>query len=302
MMKTSLAKSAIDALLSIVAFRLKALLGIKTTCVFGPFSIVLPSTHLLPKYQREHRLYDKFLPFLGRALPANSTVIDVGANCGDTLAAMLAANQTLKFACIEPDDTFYRYLQENIARIQSVAPQVGIQAIKALVGKSVTQAALQGSKGTAKAILGSGEHSQSSRTLDAIALEFSLANVNLLKSDVDGFDYDVIDSAEQVLRAQEPIVFFECYFDHLAQRESLKRSLRLLQSANYSQWFVFDNFGELVLRTQDLSQLDQLLDYCGRQNMGRSTRTIYYFDFLAATNKHTALVESVVSSYVEQLP
>ena len=52
------------------------------------YQLCLPKDHLLPHYQREHRLYDRFLPFVARALPAGTAAIDVGANCGDTLAAM----------------------------------------------------------------------------------------------------------------------------------------------------------------------------------------------------------------------
>ena len=281
------------------AFQLKALFGIKSTCTFGAYSIVLPSFHLLPKYQREHRLYDRFLPHLASHLPPNSTVIDVGANCGDTLAGMLAANPSLSMVCIEPDDVFFEYLTRNVARIQAVTPTAAIKTVKALVGKSIAQAQLHGSRGTAKAVVGNGEKSKKSQTLDSIANDCGLTGVSLVKSDVDGFDYDVIDSAEQVLRKYQPILFFECFFDNDEQRASLKRTLRMLESTGYSNWVVFDNFGELVLRTEQIEHVDQLLDYCWRQNIGRSTRTIYYFDLLVSTPSRNEWVDKVLTSYVE---
>jgi hypothetical protein len=53
-----------------------------------------------------------------------------------------------------------------------------------------------------------------------------------------------------------------------------------LTPLGYTCWAAFDNFGELVLETGDVGTLHQLLAYVWRQNSGRSTRTVYYFDLL----------------------
>lgn len=278
-------------------FRLKALLGIPGKCAFGNLSIVLPSDHVLPRSLKEHPRYDRFLPYLARQLPTGSTVIDVGANCGDTLASMMAANPTLSFACVEPDDTFFGYLEQNIGRIQSVLPNANIKAIKALVGKEVTKAQLHSSKGTAHAVASQTEQAKPARTMDDLAREASLGNISLLKTDVDGFDYDVLNSAEGLIREHAPVIFFECYFEKVSQREGFKQTLRMLQTAHYEQWAIFDNFGELMLRTRDIAQIEQLIDYCWRETNGSSTRTINYFDILGVTPRHAALVEGVLSGY-----
>jgi FkbM family methyltransferase len=297
-MKPQLAKS----ILLHAEHRVKALLGIESKCTFGPFSIVLPSDHTLPRSLKEHPLYDRFLPYLAGKLPAGSTVIDVGANCGDTLASMLAANQALSFACVEAHDTFFGYLEGNIQRIRSVLPNAAIKAIKALVGKEVVTAHMQSTKGSAHAVPGHGGQARTSRTLDEIVRESSLENVTLLKSDVDGFDYDVINSAEELLRRDAPILFFECYFGSDAQRQSYKKTLHSLQAAKYDDWVVFDNYGDVMLRTRDVAQIEQLFEYCWRQKSGRSTRTIAYFDVLCATERHASIVESAVSGYLSQGP
>ena len=124
----------------------------------------------------------------------------------------------------------------------------------------------------------------------------------MLKSDVDGFDYDVLDSAERLIREQTPLIFFECYFWTSGQREGFGKTLRMLQARSYVDWVIFDNYGELILRTRDVAQIDQLFDYCERQNTGRSTRTINYFDVLCATERHTQLVDEVVAGYISGGP
>jgi FkbM family methyltransferase len=278
--------------------RARALLGLRGTCTFGPFSIVLPATHVLPRSLREHPRYDRFLPYLAGKLPQGSAVIDVGANCGDTLASMLAENQTLRFACVEPEDAFFGYLEENIARIRSVAPNVSVQAIKSFVGKAVTKAEMKSINGTAHAVMSQSAQAKSARTLDEIVRESSLENISLLKSDVDGFDYDVLNSAEATIREQSPLLFFECYFENDEQRRGYAQVVRMLQGAKYTDWVVFDNFGELMLRTNDVSQIEQLFEYNWRQTLGRSTRTINYFDVLCATDRHKDLVDATVSGYV----
>jgi len=51
----------------------------------GRFLIRLPHDHLLPVYQARFPQYDRFLPHLAGFLPKKLIVIDLGANCADTL-------------------------------------------------------------------------------------------------------------------------------------------------------------------------------------------------------------------------
>src|ERR1700733_8209743 len=99
--------------------QVRILLGNRSECHYRGFSITLPAEHFLPLYRSIHRTYDRFLPHLVRYLESNTTVIDVGANCGDTLAGMYDANNQLKYLCIEPDDVFFDYLSENAERMRA---------------------------------------------------------------------------------------------------------------------------------------------------------------------------------------
>jgi hypothetical protein len=66
----------------------------------------------------------------------------------------------------------------------------------------------------------------------------------------------------------------------------------VLQRSGYRAWTVFDNYGDVVLRTREIEALFQLFDYVDRQNAGLTTRTIHYFDVLASTERHEALLRN----------
>ncbi|MGA2046560.1 MAG: FkbM family methyltransferase [Terracidiphilus sp.] len=278
--------------------KVRTLLGMTIEYRYDKFSIKLPAEHLLPVFRKSDNLYDRFLPHLSRYLMPQSTVIDVGANCGDTLAAMCESNSDLRFICVEPDPLFFRFLQTNVQRLEAIYKETSIVTIRALVGRQIAEASLAGSGGTRRAIIGHRDESILSRSLDDILSHCEAASVSLLKSDVDGFDYDVIDSSDLILRTHMPILYFECQFDCISQKEAFEKTIAGLEEMGYVNWVMFDNFGETVLRTRDILTVYQLFDYVWRQCLGRSTRTIGYFDVLACTAKDSVLIEKVVDDYI----
>jgi FkbM family methyltransferase len=262
---------------------------------FGRFTIRLPHDHLLPEYQRKHPRYDHFLPLLAGQFQGDFTVIDVGANCGDTVAAMAAQNPLLHYLCIEPEDLFLRYLHANIARMQRLEPDLHIEALAAMVGKDITQASLAGANGSKHAVPGAG--GLKTTTLDEIVLSAERPPVRLLKSDVDGFDYDVVNSASELIRRDRPLVYYECHFGNEVQRMGFERLMCSLLEAGYTRWTVFDNFGEVMLSDTSPAQIEQLMAYVQRQNQKLAQRTIYYFDILAAATADGAFVDRVLGAY-----
>jgi FkbM family methyltransferase len=261
----------------------------------GPVPIALPPGHMLPVYQKQHPRYDRFLPHLARLLEPGAGVIDVGANCGDTLAAMAAANPALRYLCIEPDAGFMAYLERNLKALRTTWPQLAVHTAQALVGLAVSGVALEGSGGTKHAKPGAG--GMAATTLDALLAQSGFGPVRLLKSDVDGYDHDVIASAPELLARDAPMLFFECHFADAAQRGAYERSVDALAQSGYRHWTVFDNFGEVLLASARPEQMAQLFEYVERQNRGRSTRTIFYFDVLVATERDAGFAAQAVRSY-----
>ncbi len=283
--------------------KLRAAIGLHTKLRYTNFSIQLPADHLLPLYQKTHRLYDRFLPYLVKNIPPGTTVIDVGANCGDTLAAMYDANPRLTYVCIEPDDVFFEYLEKNSQRIRTFDRSASILLQKSLIGKDLREASLDGIGGTKHAITSNVPTDNkliSSVTLDAMLSLPQMRNVQLLKSDVDGYDYDVVDSAAALIKQQSPILFFECHFSDLSQQQGYERTISELAAMGYSRWVAFDNYGEVMVQTSDVSVIFQLFDYVRRQNAGRTTRTVVYFDILSSTEESADIMTTSISSYLDR--
>lgn len=281
--------------------KLRTFLSIDSVMDFGEFEIYLPPEHLLPYYKNTHRLYDRFLPFFCQYLNPKDIVIDVGGNIGDTLASMYAANPFLEFICIEPDDYFFRYLEKNTLIIKRHNENSTVTLIKSLIGNSVEKVSLEGCGGTKKAVhTNNSASSVSSVSLDAALKNIDLNNLKLLKIDVDGYDFDVLDSSLGVLKKYSPVVFFETDFDYDFQLEGYKKTLSSIKDIGYENFVIFDNFGEVVLRTSDLLVIDELFEYVRRMNLERSTRTIYYFDILAFVASDLKFIENIITLYKQK--
>lgn len=261
---------------------------------YKDFSIKLPANHLLPYYQKQHPKYDRFLPHLVKYVTPLDTIVDIGANVGDTLAGMIEKNSASNYICIEPDDYFFSYLEENIALIKTSIKGLKIQTIKALVGKNVTNVSLDGKGGTKHAVI---NNQGGIKSLPLDELISNKLNIRILKSDVDGFDYDVLDSSVEVIKNHKPMVFFECQYDAEYQMNGYKKILNTLELEGYCDWTVFDNFGEIVVRTNNIITIKQLMNYIWQQNVGKATRTIYYFDILSVRSTDSVFIDKVLIEY-----
>src|SRR5262245_60410796 len=90
---------------------------------FCGYSMSIPSKHPLLSFFdpssthfQPHR--ESGLILIARALHAlerTGTIIDIGANIGDSLA-LIARHCNLNVLCVEGSDFFYEYLRENISR------------------------------------------------------------------------------------------------------------------------------------------------------------------------------------------
>ena len=88
----------------------------------------------------------------------------------------------------------------------------------------------------------------------------------------------VIRSSYEVL-THKPYIYFECYYNNLEQLESYKELFSEMVSMGYSKFSLFYNFGQYILSTDNLNQINELLDYIKRQNFNNSTRTFFIMMF-----------------------
>jgi FkbM family methyltransferase len=233
----------------------------------------LPLSHELPTYLKLFPLYDSLPKRLSAFLHDKYgwiKCLDVGANIGDTIAALYQGEHDL-FLAIEPDTKFNSYLHENwnLSNIK-ILNQVCASASgrkKYEVHEKFGTASFYGSN--------YGMEFQAITVDDLMTENPEFAGLNLIKVDTDGNDFAVLSGARQTLIGQ-PVVIFECdVFGNTNYVEDCIETLDRFRSAGYRSMLVYEKFGYPLGRYElhDLIHFRELLFY-------QLTKKFIYFDIL----------------------
>jgi len=260
----------------------------------GNYEIQIPHNFPLPSFQESAKLYDRFLPVLVKSINSNKLIIDVGANIGDTVIALIQ-NCKNPIICIEPSDIFFPYLENNLKRISSIDFS-RIKLIKKLVGTGLISGILNHTlEGTASLRVVENSNSITHVALDKLV--DNISNVSLIKVDTDGFDFDVILSAEEILSHSQPILFWENLIVEDLQFKGFNELYSVLEGKGYNHIYIFDNFGNLITEEANFETLKNINSYAYSMEKHNCTRTFYYTDILASTEKDHTLVKKAINEY-----
>lgn len=253
--------------------------------------LAMPLSHALPLYLAAHPNYDSLPARLSEYLTGRDEDligIDIGANIGDTIAAMFRANT--RFLAIEPSQKYQDYLRNNwgkdtrVTILDAVCSSASATTNLRLVEKSGT-ASLEFS-GHADAI--------TAHTLDDIVDSFPLyACPRVIKIDTDGHDFEVISGARKVIERMRPVVLFECdAFGNAEYVEDCLATLDYFESVGYRSFLLYDNLGYLMGRhcLADLSHFKDLLLY-------QLTSNLRYFDILIMEEDDIGAFQASERSY-----
>ena len=225
------------------------------------YKIVLPPEHLLSLYNNNniatYRDYDNFLPNFIK-YRKNLTIIDIGANVGDTLVRMLSANKNHKYYCIEADNFFFKYLKKNTDEIINNDPEINISIIKELVGNEIS-GYFQIRRGTTGSIIDKPSQNNqkiNSKKLDDIIYENKIENVSLIKVDTDGFDVSVLSSGYETIKNYKPFLFFEYMKKDNNHLNEYLKFINHLQKLNYKEFIILDNHGKSILKTRNVDDVN----------------------------------------------
>lgn len=236
--------------------------------------LAMPLSHALPLYSAAHRHYDTLLTRVGEYLAVDGrrlVCIDVGANVGDTIAAMY--RDDARFLAIEPSRKYRNYLHANWG---SVANVTTVDAVCSSVSATKSLQLVEKS-GTATLEQADGPGAIAARTLDDIVDSNRVfAEPTVIKIDTDGHDFEVLVGARKIIGNARPIVLFECdAFGNAQYVEDCLEALARFKSVGYRSFLVYDNLGYLMGRhaLSDLGNFKDLLLY-------QLTSTLRYFDIL----------------------
>jgi FkbM family methyltransferase len=258
----------------------------------GNSVLLMPAEHLLPEHQSENPLYDRFLPFLSSMLPEDSIVLDVGANVGDSLASMVALNAELTYVCVEGDAKFYSFLERNVEHLKDVYPNLKVRLKKGIISTTSSKKILVGSDGTRRAEINE-ELGISPITLDYLCKTEKYKNISLIKSDVDGWDWDVISSAFDIIQRDSPIIYFEMWVTSHDGLSAYTKMISQLTNLGYSHFYIFDCFGALIFETEESNLITSFGEYLLSQHRSETTRTLFYIDIMCGVGNSQIMKESI---------
>lgn len=170
--------------------------------------MVLPWSHRLPDYAGPGSVYGQNLVELAKLLAESSalTVLDVGANVGDSTLQILDAAEG-KVLCVEADRYYLDFLHRNV----DADPRITVVEKLLAVDDAAERTTAVRSGGTTRFVGASGDAdampSISPARLRETHPEFD--RLRLAKSDTDGYDCALIPVIAQAWADAKPVLFFE---------------------------------------------------------------------------------------------
>jgi len=173
------------------------------------YSLALPLSHDLPDNRRVAPIYGDNLRRLCEFLRARNgrlTMIDVGANVGDSWALSSPAEGD-RHLLVEASERWSRLLERNATGAS------GVTRVRAMVSDRCERvsASVVVEHGNGRVVVGGRDAREiETVTVDAlVARHPGFARADLLKVDVEGWDARVLRGAGTLLREAQPVLFFE---------------------------------------------------------------------------------------------
>lgn len=236
----------------------------------GDKSLYMNFSHQLPLYLVQHILYDTALPRIIKKIGINRKlhIVDVGANVGDTTALIKSSNKNVKILCVEGNNAYTSLLNKNYADDDSVI----IEETFCSDVSEMKNISLDTKSGTATIDLNSISDTQAKfLTFDEIIQKHpEFVNVDFIKVDTDGFDYKVLRGAIDILKNQQPFVFFELDKSFLDKNnENIMSIFDLFEKSKYESFLLYDNYG-YIIGLFDFTKLDlveSIINYMDNKKM-----------------------------------
>lgn len=273
---------------------IKRTFRVKQLVKFGNYTLEFPYNNPIPGFLNKYEKFNRFLPRLIKLFRNNTSVIDVGANVGDTVGSLVCENDNLKYYCIEPYEKYRVFLRSNVRKITEKHPKCSIKILEHLIGNHRNPVCLEGPSGS-KSAVESASGNYIPITLDQVCLNIS--DISLIKIDIDGNDYQVIDSGTMTIKKHKPVIFFECLLTSATKVKNYIKTIEILDEISYNYWAVFDNFGELIFTGETTDQLKQFVKYVYAQNSRGIKRTIEYFDIACCCEYDKSILHRAILNH-----
>jgi FkbM family methyltransferase len=178
------------------------------------------------------------LELLSALITKESIVVDGGAHIG-TIAVPLAA-QARKVIAYEPDIGSFNLLREN-ARLNGASLDLRNKGLGSASARATIMCVRPGNAGSNTLMTGDGP-------ITIAALDSEVSQAHLIKLDVEGMEYEVLQGATQLIRGSRPTVCFEVNLSQLrAHGTSLRNLESFFRSHNYRLYIALRTKGGTCL-------------------------------------------------------
>lgn len=240
--------------------------------------MVLPWSHRLPDYARDDSPYGQNLVQLAAALARSGeplTMLDIGANVGDSTLQVLAAVDA-RVLCVEGDPFYLDFLHVNV----DADPRVTVvEGLLSASGAQQAQTAVR-TGGTTRFEAGQSADALDTVTTAQLRREHpGFDRLRLVKSDTDGYDVVLVPAVAEVWRDQPPVLFFE--YDHHLSRLAGNDPVAVwdrLAELGYAHVAVWDNGGTPLGRTS----VDQITAHVAVLDGEWTRNRVRYWDVAVA--------------------
>jgi FkbM family methyltransferase len=255
------------------------------------FALLMPLAHALPEYRFNFPDYGENLGRIARTVCCKyprATIIDIGANIGDSAAIIRHHAGPVATLCIEPSEEYYPYLLRNAV---AIGPEITCLKAAVDVSSGVIPARLSAASGTARLLPTTSSESVQVFSLERIIEMFpQFAEPRLIKVDTDGFDGRILAGASAFIQKVRPVLFWE--FDPSLDAASSGPGpaiFTMLANAGYAQLTVYTNTGEYLttVSLQNRNILSDLISFFS----GRTSSQ--YADLCAFSEVDTDLAETL---------
>jgi FkbM family methyltransferase len=216
--------------------------GLKLKIKIGSKWILVNADHSAVGWHLTAPLMNWNLARIASQIDDKLTIVDVGANVGDTYAILRSANsKTHPLLLIEGGNESLSFLRRNTegdALVSIAECFVGINKSFQFHGTSSSGMLIPDAQGNTNNL----------KSLDLIIEEKCKTTVGLIKVDTDGLDTIVIRSGKSTLEKDKPIVFIEVQPYHLMRNDNFRNFLEWMADIGYDDLLCWDNMGRYICR------------------------------------------------------
>ena len=179
-------------------------------------------------------------------IPVNGTLLDIGANIGAISIPISKLRTDIHIVAVEASNKVYNYLKENVALNKMSNCEIVNNAISDTDGQTVSFFSpdeLFG-KGSMAAVFTDAAENVETITLDTLILNKGIEKVDLIKIDVEGFEYLAFKGGVKLLtHPNAPDILFEFvdWAEELAGNIKPGDAQKILIEYGYSLWEIKSN-------------------------------------------------------------